>query len=312
MIVVPDARVKALIGFAKRVGKRGSVVQVSGGIDSAVVLELCSRAFGAARVVGLFLPDEDSSPESLEYAELAAKSAGVELVIRDIGEARRALGFTERAYDTVRKYFPEFSPQTEAFAFNFDLVRSRQLGTAIYELAVGPRNGRADRRARLSSSDLRLLLAHQNTKQRLRMLLAYEVAEERGFVVAGCSNADEIDLGFVVKYGDDAADVYPIIDCSKDEVRNLAAQLGVPQEIIKRPSTTDTFGLEQTQDEYFYAIRPQILRLLLEDESELRDRRLSELGIAPTDIDAFVSIAQSLKWTIRYNSARIRELDYYE
>ena len=57
---------------------------------------------------------------------------------------------------------------------------------------------------------------------------------------------------FFVKHGDGAADVMPIGYLYKTQVYQLARHLGVPQEIIDRTPTTDTYTAEQTQEDFFY------------------------------------------------------------
>jgi NH3-dependent NAD+ synthetase len=49
----------------RQLRRRGVVVGLSGGVDSSVVAALCVRALGSDRVLGLFMPEEDSDPESL-------------------------------------------------------------------------------------------------------------------------------------------------------------------------------------------------------------------------------------------------------
>jgi NAD+ synthase len=53
--------------------KEGAVVGISGGIDSAVVSSLSVRALGKEKVLGLFLPEKESSPQSLAYGRLLAQ-----------------------------------------------------------------------------------------------------------------------------------------------------------------------------------------------------------------------------------------------
>ena len=64
--------------------RRGGVVAMSGGIDSSVVAALCVRALGPDRVIGLFLPEFDSSPESLGLGTLLAKQLGIRTETIDI------------------------------------------------------------------------------------------------------------------------------------------------------------------------------------------------------------------------------------
>jgi len=63
-----------------RLRRRGVVVALSGGIDSSVVGALAARALGAEHVLGLLLPEADSSPESLRLGR--ALATGGELAAR--------------------------------------------------------------------------------------------------------------------------------------------------------------------------------------------------------------------------------------
>jgi NAD+ synthase len=74
------------------------------------------------------------------------------------------------------------------------------------------------------------------------------------YAVAGTPNRLEYDQGFFVKNGDGAADFKPIAHLYKTQVYALAAELGVPDEIRARPPTTDTYSMEQTQEEFYFAL----------------------------------------------------------
>lgn len=74
-----------------------------------------------------------------------------------------------------------------------------------------------------------------NIKPRLRMTTLYFHASRRRSLVVGTSNLCEITVGYNTKYGDGGADLLPIANLVKGEVRKLARHLGVPQEIIEKP-----------------------------------------------------------------------------
>jgi NAD+ synthase len=74
------------------------------------------------------------------------------------------------------------------------------------------------------------------------------------YAVAGTPNRLEYDQGFFVKNGDGAADFKPIAHLYKTQVYQLAAYLGVPEEIQRRPPTTDTYTLEQSQEEFYFTL----------------------------------------------------------
>jgi len=78
-------------------------------------------------------------------------------------------------------------------------------------------------------------LAKANLKPRIRMITLYYFANHLDYLVAGTGNKSEIMIGYFTKYGDSGVDILPIGNLLKSDVRRLAAELGVPEEIIKRP-----------------------------------------------------------------------------
>src|SRR5512132_312786 len=75
-----------------RLRRRGVVVAISGGIDSACVAALAVRALGAARVFGLMLPERDSSPESTSLGVELARSLGIAHAVHDVAPMLAAAG----------------------------------------------------------------------------------------------------------------------------------------------------------------------------------------------------------------------------
>lgn len=290
-----------------RLARQGAIVQVSGGVDSAVTLHLCAKALGCKAVLALFMPDRDSDPTSHSYAERVAESAGCALQVISIDQLWHIAAYRRNVNRIVERYFPSFDPSSDAYSVNFDRIAALRIGTACFRLHVGKRHGVPRESAALSATDLRHLIAAQNIKQRLRMTLAYAEADASSMAVIGASNADEIDLGFVVKHGDDAADIYPIADLAKDGVRKLAVELDVPKSIRDRTPTTDTFGLTQSQEDYFFGIAPALLRRLMAAPDVAAAEGLCRAeGHEASDARALLGIARSLAWTVRYNSATFK------
>ena len=106
-------------------------------------------------------------------------------------------------------------------------------------------------------------MAATNFKQRVRKMLEYYHADRLNYVVSGTPNRLEYDQGFFVKLGDGAADVKPIAHLYKSQVYALAEHLGVPEEIRTRPSTTDTYSLPQSQEEFYFSLPYQRMDLCL-------------------------------------------------
>jgi NAD+ synthase len=76
-----------------------------------------------------------------------------------------------------------------------------------------------------------------NVKARARMILLFEYANVNNFLVCGTSNKSEILVGYFTKYGDGGADIMPIGDLYKTQLRELAKYLEIPDEIINKPPT---------------------------------------------------------------------------
>ena len=77
-------------------------------------------------------------------------------------------------------------------------------------------------------------MALANIKPRLRMLILYYFANSLNYLVAGTGNKSELLIGYFTKHGDGGCDILPLGDLLKTEVRELARQLQVPDEIVKR------------------------------------------------------------------------------
>lgn len=80
-------------------------------------------------------------------------------------------------------------------------------------------------------------MARANLKPRLRMITLYYFANTLNYLVAGTGNKSELVVGYFTKYGDGGVDILPLGGLLKTQVRELAAELGVPQEIITRVPT---------------------------------------------------------------------------
>ncbi|MEI2705879.1 MAG: NAD(+) synthase [Ilumatobacteraceae bacterium] len=289
--------------------RRGGVVQTSGGIDSAVTLMLTARALGPDNTIALFLPDSATDPTTTRYAELVARAAQVELTEHSIAASIEAQQPVGEIHAIVAGYFPEFDPIRDAYSVTMSHDATRRLGTPVYELSVGRRHEEATQHARVRAADLRRVIAYQNRKQRTRMTCAYAEAEARGYAVVGASNGDELDTGFVVKYGDDAADVCAIADLTKPEVYALAREIGVPQELVDREPTTDTFALKQSQHDYYYSLAPDAIRDLVANTASAEEIASHYPGWTPS---ALRQLRSAYTGTVRYNmhrSVRYRPAD---
>jgi NAD+ synthase len=241
--------------------RRGVVVAVSGGIDSACVAALAARALGAERVHALLLPERDSDPDSARLGARLCDALGVDRTVHDIAPILEAAGCYRAREEAVRSVFPAFEARMRwKIVLGTDRLAAGRLTTwsVVVELPSGEQ-----RTIRLTPEAYLTIVAATNFKQRTRKMLEYYHADRLVFAVAGTPNRLEYDQGFFVKLGDGASDVKPIARLYKTQVYALARHLGVPEEICRRAPTTDTYSLPQGQDEFYFSLDHRRLDLLL-------------------------------------------------
>ncbi len=233
--------------------RRGAVVGLSGGVDSATVLGLAVRAFGAERVLAVMMPDKVSSPVSEEYALQLAEKFGVQAIKEDLTAGLEGLGCYARQDEAVRSVFPDYNPAEDKIKLVLpgDLLERGSLN--VYSLSLTSADGEERRRVLPTAAYLQIVAA-SNMKQRSRMLMLYYHAEQRNYAVIGTANRNEHAQGFFVKYGDGGADIQPIQHLYKTQIYQLARYLGVTQEIIDRTPTTDTYSAECSQEEFYFRL----------------------------------------------------------
>ena len=244
----------------RRLRRRGAVVAVSGGVDSSVAAALCARALGADRVLALAMPERDSSSETMGATASVAEALGVQLLVEDLTSVLEEAGCYRRRDEAIRKAVPEYGPGWRAKIVLPALLGADQirLFSVVAESPSGER-----RVARLTADAYREIVAATSFKQRCRKLFEYYHADRLHYAVVGTPNRLEYDQGFFVKNGDGAADFKPIAHLYKTQVYELAGFLGLPEEVMAREPTTDTYALAQTQDEFYFGVPYQMLDLCL-------------------------------------------------
>jgi NAD+ synthase len=163
---------------------KGVVLGLSGGIDSATIAALCSKALGSENVLALLLPE---------------------------GETRN-----QKDIDDAKAIAEQFNIETQ-------MVDMTPIVNNFYEAI--PIFDQSDR------------VCKGNIKARTRMIILYYYANKLNKIVCGSSDKSETLMGYFTKWGDGAADMAPIMDLYKTQVRKLAIHLGIPKSIAMKPST---------------------------------------------------------------------------
>jgi NAD+ synthase len=240
--------------------RKGAVLGLSGGIDSSVSAALCARAFGPANVFGVQMPENDSSSDTLYLSGLIAKTLGIGTTVENITPILEAFGCYRRRDEAIKSVVPEFGPGWKSKIVLPSVLQGQ--GYRVFALVVQSPEGK-QMKVRLPLEAYLTIVAATNFKQRVRKTLEYFHADRLNFAVAGTPNRLEYDQGFFVKNGDGSADFKPIAHLYKTQVYQLAEYLGVPEDIRKRPPTTDTYSLQQTQDEFYFSLPYDLMDLCL-------------------------------------------------
>jgi NAD+ synthase len=241
--------------------RKGVIVGLSGGIDSACMVAIAVHAMGKENVIGLILPEKESNPDSRDFARKHAESLGIEHREIDISSSvDSVMPYKERdAY--IQRLIPEFRP---GYKYNITLPTDllERSSYSFYNLQVQLPSGDIAKK-RLNPDEFRRITSFANIKIRSRMLHLYAEAENRSLVVAGTTNRTEYILGDFCKYGDGGTDIEPLSYLYKNQIYQISRYLKVNREIIDRQPSPDTFSLPVSDQEFFFRIAFDKLDLLL-------------------------------------------------
>jgi NAD+ synthase len=232
--------------------RKGVIIGLSGGIDSACMVSVAVHAMGKEKVVGLILPERESNPISREYAIKHAQDLGIEFRDTDISPTVDSVVEYTWRDEYIKKIIPEYEP---GYKYNITLPTDllERDAFSFYNLQVQKPNGDIMKK-RLNLEEFRTITSFANIKIRARMLHLYAEADRRSLVVAGTTNRTEYILGDFCKYGDGGTDIEPFSHLYKNQIYQLAEYLKVIPEIVNRQPSPDTFSLPVSDQEFFFRI----------------------------------------------------------
>lgn len=268
--------------LSTRLRKRGLVVAVSGGIDSAVCCALAAKAVGPERCFALLLPEQDSSSLSEQRGRALVEQLGVPHMLHNIAPVLEAIGCYKWRDDAIRSVFPEYGA---GWKNKIAINGASQGRINHFKLIVEDPEGRTFEK-RLGISEYLTIVAATNYKQRIRKSIEFFHADRLNYAVVGTPNRLEFDQGFFVKNGDGSADIKPIAHLYKTQVYALARHMGLPESICNAAPTTDTYSLSQGQDEFYYALPYQQMDIALWYRNHGKPASQLAEALATTELEA--------------------------
>jgi len=284
---------------SRELHRRGAVVGVSGGVDSSVTAGLCAHALGSERTLALLMPEADSDPDTLDISTQVADAFGLETVVEDITPILEATGCYERREEAVRNVIPQYGAGWRFKIVLPSVVASE--GYRLFSLVAQAPDGETIE-ARLPPEQYRTIVAATNFKQRTRKMLEYFHADRLNYAVIGTPNRLEYDQGFFVKLGDGAADAKPIAHLYKSQVYQLGRFLGVPDAVLDRPPTTDTYSLPQSQEEFYFSLPYEGMDLCLyaHDQGLPPEAVADAVSLTPEQVQRVYDDIDQKRRTTRY------------
>jgi len=283
----------------KDLRRKGVVVGLSGGIDSSVVAALSARALGKDRVLALLMPERESSGDSLTLGNLVADELGIDKLVEDVTPILEAAGCYRRRDDMIRTVIPEYG-----YGYKSKIVLPGLMEQNSYRIfsvvAQSPEGEQIT--ARLTPEAYHGVVAATNFKQRVRKMMEYYHADRLNYAVLGTPNRLEYDQGFFVKNGDGSADLKPIAHLYKTQVYQLAEYLGIPEDIRRRPPTTDTYSMSQSQEEFYFSLPYDKMDLCLYGKNHGKPAAdvARAAGLTPEQVELVYRDIASKRKTTRY------------
>lgn len=279
--------------------KRGLVIGISGGIDSSVTAALCVEAVGPERTLGLQMPERHSADETADLSLLIADHLRIPRVHIDITPVLEAVGYYRKYDQAVGSALPGYGPGWRSKIIASDATTGR--GFTYFSVVAASPEGETQTR-RLELKAYLEIVACTNFKQRIRKMFEYYHADRQNYAVAGTPNRLEYDQGFFVKLGDGASDLKPIAHLYKTQVYQLARYLGLPEAIVRRRPTTDTYSLPQGQDEFYFSIPFESMDLCLYGKNHGLDPELvgRHTGLSAEQVKAIYLDINRKRATTRY------------
>ena len=259
--------------------RKGTVIGISGGIDSAVMASICTRSVNPKQVLGLIMPEKESDPSSQILAEKIANQLGIETKIIDITSILESFGVYENKEKIIKEKFSNFNNNC-MYSVRVPSKFGNSVGIPFLEI-LDDKNKK--HQIKISASEFLTLTASSSIKHRVRMTLLYYYAEKNNFCVVGTTNKSEFLQGYFVKYGDGGTDIEPLSNLYKSQIYQIGEFLNIPREIHEKDASPDIWSLKTSDEEFFYSVPYHIVDLILyareNNMTESEIEKISDLSL---------------------------------
>jgi len=142
------------------------------------------------------------------------------------------------------------------------------------------------------SEELQMVVG--NARARIRAVLSYLEANRRNGLVLGTGNRSEAAVGYFTKYGDGAVDCHPIANLYKQQVRQLARHVGVPEELAAKTPSAELWEAQTDESELGieYDTLDSILVLHIDGPLSVR-ATANELGVEEQVVERVRALYES-------------------
>ena len=263
----------------ERYQKKGAVIGISGGIDSAVMSAICAKSMDPTKILGIIMPEKESDPESQILAKNVAEQFKINTETVDITSILQSFGVYEKKEKIVLEKFLDFDEKCK-YRVVVPPKFSSSVGIPFLEILDGKNQ---THKFKISTSEFLELTAATSIKHRIRMTMLYYYAEKNNFCVVGTTNKSEFLQGYFVKYGDGGTDIEPLTNLYKSQIYQIGEFLKVPEKILKKDASPDIWSFNTSDEEFFYSVPYYVVDLILyareNNMSNAEIQKISDLSL---------------------------------